>query len=200
VPFLTSQLRIAARTAGIGWDVQGGVGAATTSYVVADEARETRGSYQDFRDSKAKTKTANNFIADTAYQCCLAAKAIYREERQLLTALASRQNVEAPWATHSFFPVIVTTANLFECEFDPSDVDPPTGTIPLSKPALRPVDEIVYEYPLPRHLQSAPADPVGSALSGSASHFWRMHILVVRSTAFATFLEHIGRPDAPRDA
>src|SRR5262249_15568943 len=82
---------------------------------VADEARETRGNYLGYKGSD-KTKTANTAISDAAKQIALATRAIGIEE--LVKAQHRRQAGKSPlYANTIILPVIVTSANLFICEF-----------------------------------------------------------------------------------
>jgi hypothetical protein len=97
-----------------------------------------------------------------------------------------------PWAQQVFIPIIATTAKLLLCEFNAGDVDTMTGEIEYSKATLTPQPYIVYEYPLPRHLQSAPADLVNALSTDSLDRFARMHIVVVNSESLETLLKDFG--------
>ena len=77
--------------------------------------------------------------------------------------------------------MIVTSARLWLCHFDPRDVSASTGEIPLSKATLAPCTSLMYEYPVPQHLQLQPADLASAVESGLHELFVRMHILIVQS-------------------
>ncbi len=128
---------------------------------IADDAREVRGTYQQYQKND-KTKTANASISDAAYQVALATQAIIIDEHNLerryelgADCIHAAKTVDSPpdWRQQVFVPVIVTTAHLYICEFDPSAVNPSNGEIPFSKTALKEVPYLIFEYPLPRHLQ-----------------------------------------------
>lgn len=163
---------------------------------VADEAHETRGSYKDFKTPAAKTKTANTAITEAAYQVALATQAVFLSESQYLMKKLDRADMSSAfplrgltWAKQFFVPVIVTTAQLFTCEFSPEDVDPKSGLIPLSKATLTERPEVLFEYPLPRHLQAMPLFPEVAKDEGEMELHNRMQILVVNSSHFPAFLK-----------
>ena len=166
---------------------------------VVDEARETRGSYSSYKKND-KTRTANSAIAEAAYQVSLAAQAIFFAESRYLMAKLERMDMSAafpmqhlPWAKQLFLPIIVTSARLFTCDFDPDDIDPVSGEIPFSKADLTEQPQVLYEYPLPRHLQAMPLFPEVAKEGGELELFSRMHIWVVHSGHFAEFLNGIAR-------
>jgi hypothetical protein len=93
-----------------------------------------------------------------------------------------------PYRKQRLLPMIVTTARIYSCDFDPADVDPRTGEIPYDRVSIEELPHVLYEYPLPRSLQRSPADLAATILSNSMEIFVRMHILVVHSEAFKDFL------------
>jgi hypothetical protein len=92
-----------------------------------------------------------------------------------------------------FLPTIVTSARLFTCEFDPSDIDPATGEIPYARATITERPFLIYEYPLPRHLQQGPSDLTTVLTDDLIELFVRMSILVVHSAKFADFLDKIAQ-------
>lgn len=158
----------------------------------ADAAREVRGDYTSTK-SKNKTKTANNAISDAAYQVCLATQAMARDDliqgRALLKA--NSQKLAVPDET-VFYPVIVTTAKLFRCEFNPTDIDGAKGEIAYEKARLTPEQFLLYQYPVPRHLQVTTKDLVATLEEDSLDMFTYSQILVVNSDHLTRLLSFIG--------
>jgi hypothetical protein len=93
------------------------------------------------------------------------------------------------WSTFGLSKTtIVTNAQLFLCTYDPADVDPGTGEIPLDKAKLTSFPYLIYEYPLPKHLQKGPQDFVEAILQNKLELFTRLHIFVVNIQALNSFL------------
>jgi hypothetical protein len=158
--------------------------------VVAEDGRETRGNYLEHKAKGDKTRTSSSAIHDAARQVSLAYRSITQEE----TRTAPRQINEASLPhyprRHIFVPVIVTTARLFVCEFDPNDVDPMSGELPLDKATLSEVTHLRYEYALPPALQW-PADPAAQKDNPD----WReasirQWIAIINAAHFEQFLQH----------
>jgi hypothetical protein len=178
------------------WETKTSLRTFQTSMPVADEAREVRGDYLRYKNNHDKTKTSNTAIADAAHQVALASQFIFLEEAKFGRALASSpRSVPMPRRKHVLFPLIVTTANLFVCRFDPADVDSHTGTIAPENTSLVSVDRIIYEYPLPRHLNSEPSDVAEAVLSNSIELFLRRHIIVVHSAALTQVLSDLSQDE-----
>lgn len=185
-----------------GWGVQARIKRRylENTFLVVDEARETRGSYTAHKKPENKTKTANTAITEAAYQVSLATQAIFIAESRYLAEKVKRSEMseqfpgrDLPWARQFFLPVIVTTARLFACDFDPADIDPASGEIPFSKAAITEHPQVLYEYPLPRHLQTMPAFPEVAKDEDDLELFNRMPIWVVNSVRFGEFLKMMGR-------
>lgn len=168
---------------------------------IAYDARETRGSYQEYQNQRNKnksnlremTKTSNDAISKGTHQIALATQAIVAEEVNLGQHFG-RFNPEASMLLdkHVFLPIVVTTAKLFVCEFDDRDVDGSSGEIPFDKARLVPTPYIVYRMPLPPHLQRRPEPSVKEAIVyGSHEVHARMDILIVHSAEFEKFLQTI---------
>jgi hypothetical protein len=189
--FIASQVQIAPRVPpAVGWDTKATLQHLVTSFVVTDEARETRGNYLLLRNSGDKTKTSNAAIQEAAYQVSLAKQAISTEDEDISRRLGSSGTPPSmPWRTKIYFPTIVTTARLYVCAFDPKDIDPASGEIPPSKASISEREALVFEYPLPRHLEFNPRN-IASAYQneGLEDLFTRVHILIVQSQHLPQFL------------
>jgi hypothetical protein len=161
--------------------------------IAAEEARETRGSYKA-SNGDDKTKTANDSITGAAYQVALATQSLVIEELGYSDALGKKSPpLEMPYKTQIFLPVVLTNAKLFTCDYNPGDIDPLTGEIPLDKARITSQPYLFYEYPLPPHLQTSPKDLATALEYGLMRMFKRLDILVVNIeelpsllTSFAT--------------
>ncbi len=171
-----------------GWKVQSQMIRLSIPVSVFSEARETRSNYQSFKNGQ-KTKTSNAAITEAAYQVALATKAIWTEEANHSQIRAAHNPIPPlDYHTQLIVPCIVTTAKLYSCSFDPRDVDPNRGEIPLDKAVLQEMPYVVYEYPLPKHLQSAPADLVEALSSNNLELLTQMDIVVINSLYFKDLL------------
>jgi hypothetical protein len=159
----------------------------------ADETRETRGQYQSINNEKRdKTKTSNSSISEAAYQIALATQTIQLEEAKFSqNESAAGQAWQMPWALQVFLPTIVTSARLFTCEFDPSDVDASSGEIAYDKAKLNEQPYLIYQYTLPYHLQNIPEKLADSLTLKDIEMYLRMSIFVVHSKEFDVFLTSI---------
>jgi len=160
--------------------------------IVVDEARETRGDYLGHKKLSDKTKTANRAIEEAAHQVAVATQWIRFEEQRHGNALGAM--VPAPPPTHMYhhiIPLIVTTAKLYVCQFDPADIDPATGELPLDRAHLTAVPHLRYEYPIPLSIQAGPLDAeLRTILLERQMHrFQRLQIEIVNSVAFEDFLK-----------
>ncbi len=157
---------------------------------VADDGRETRKDYRRYTDMGTKTKTSSTAIYDAAKQVSIAYRAIVSEE-------SSRANRQVPEVivAHTprdlvFLPVIVTTARLHVCDFDPKDVDPASGELPWDRAALTEVTHLRYEFTLPAALQW-PTESLGQGdFPDWTEPGIRQWIGVVNSAYFERFLLH----------
>lgn len=158
--------------------------------VVADDGRETRGDYRTFRDRRLKTKTANSAIYDAARQVSLAYRAIVTEESRKANGAIHESMIPYYPRTLVFVPLIVTTARLHVCDFDPKDVDPASGELPWAKAALTEVAHLRYEFTLPASLQW-PTDDLGPGdFPDWTEPGIRQWIGIVNSAYFEAFLQH----------
>ena len=169
--------------------------------VVADEARETKGNYQLIKNRQDRTKTSNAAITDAATQIAIATQSLLQQEdktvQKLSSAIQQSQNGGmAPYASLLFFPTIVTTANLYTCEFQDEDIDLATGEIPWSKAKLIRHPYLLYNYALPVGLQPSPIvkDITYESYWEGAQNAARMSIFVVQSKVLPTFLDRITIP------
>ena len=173
----------------VGWNVQASLRGVSLKVPLADEARETRGSYLEYKKGD-KTKTSNSAISDAAYQISLATQAIAEEECRFSRSLGYGTG-PIPWLKQVLLPTVVTSARIFTCDFDPSDVNPATGELPYDKAQISEQPYVLFEYSLPRHLQGAPADLLGALNSGGLEWFTRMHIMILHSGNFAGVLPQL---------
>jgi hypothetical protein len=172
-----------------GWSTVSSVRHLTSSYLITDEARETRSNYLDLKNSGNKTKTSNAAIQDAAYQVTLAKQAVVHEDADVCRRLSGLSaGAFPPWKQKIYFPTIVTTARLFACTFDSKAVNPTTGEIQAADASIVECNTLVFEYSLPRHLQFAPLRVTDGYREGLVDLFTRQHILVVQSQFFPTFL------------
>jgi hypothetical protein len=163
--------------------VQGGHVSAPT----APEAREVRGTYQGYKKAD-KTKTTTDSIERAAYQVAVAVQAIADEAVRHNRARGRVTTDRWPDYRQRFLAVIVTTARLFRCQFDPDRVDGATGEIGYDKVALTPVPYFVYNYALRRHLQVRPESLRDTLQRDGFGLFVRLPIFVVQSASLVAFL------------
>lgn len=176
-----------------GWKVAGSIKRVTSAIPIVDEARETRGSYAAYQKGD-KTRTSNAAVTEAAHQVALATQAIILEERHFSQTLGTaRPPVAMPWRKQVFLPMIVTSARIFTCQFDPSEIDPSTGEIPYPKATINEVPYLIYEYALPRRLQAGPENLVYALTHDSMDLFMRMHIFIVNSANFAEVLRETAK-------
>jgi hypothetical protein len=177
-----------------GWHVGHGIADLSNRLSITDEARETRGSYSDYKNNQQRTRTSNHNISDAARQITLATQALILDEIGT-NQRKSDSSVEyrLSYDTKMFVPAIVTTARVFTCDFDPIDVNPKTGEIAYDRVSLTEQPMVIYEYPIPRDLQFDPFDsdpyrlPTG-VNEWSFERFIRMPIVVINSAEFAARL------------
>jgi hypothetical protein len=177
-----------------GWETRASIDLTVAEMPLADEAREVKGVYSKQRTGD-NTKTANNAIWDAASQIALATQAIIAEEMQRSVKQASagerrEQLARLPeYGLQVFIPMIVTTAKLFLCEFDPRDANPATGTIDFANAKLTPHPYIIYEFPLLPALQSDRGANFATLTRKQLEKYVRMDIVVVNSEHFADLLQ-----------
>jgi len=155
---------------------------------LAGDGRETKGSYQGNKTGDF-TKTSNDAITKAAYQVALATQAIVKRDFLACQPGSSRQALPT---LHYYVPVIVTTARLFRVDFDPAEVDVKTGEIPENKATRTAIKWVVYDYPLPCHLQF---DPYGSPSVPAQADSTKLQILIVKSEALGEVLQRASRSD-----
>jgi hypothetical protein len=156
----------------------------------ADEARETKGACQSTSNDESKIETSNA-VTEAAYQVTLATQAIFLEEVES----SSRRGKEASsttrmsWDMQALLPVIVTSAHLFTCDFDPKEVDAGSGEILYDKAKLVEHSYLVFNYTLPRHLQYVSEEAANNLPPSQLERYMRMQIMVVHSGKLKEFLE-----------
>jgi hypothetical protein len=155
-----------------------------TDMEFADNARETRGTYERVAATN-KTKTSNAAISDAAYQVTLATHAIVDHD----LARTQRLKQKPSFSERSYIPIIVTTANLLLCEFEPGDTSMTSGEIAFDKTTLKPVKRLFYEYPVAPHLHLRRDDYWLVPRPQDRNKHIRRHILVVNSSDFRDTLD-----------
>lgn len=173
-----------------GWKVDTSIQNCTSSIPISDEAREVRSDYLNYKSGN-KTKTSNAAIQEAAYQVVLATQAIVSEDAEFSNALCKSNEPNDPaWEKQFYFPIIVTSAKLFICDFQEKDIDVATGEISFDKANLIECNELVYEYSMPKHLQHLPENIVDVLKSESINMFIHKHIIIVTSMYFEYFINN----------
>jgi hypothetical protein len=154
-----------------------------------NEGRETKGQYNENPNDRNKTKTANDSITKAANQVTLATQAIVTEEIYRAHRRHTVMDKIVPVTPYRqiILPIIVTTARLHLCEFDPKDVEARTGEIPWDKATLKEHPYLSFEYPVPRHLQDIATDLTVYADIEQRVIPW-MDIIIVQSESLSEFL------------
>jgi len=142
-------------------------------HALCDDGRELKGDYR----GTDRTKSTSSRIQDAARQAALAT---------LSTAMTLRTAPQPPlnrFRIITLAPVVVTTANLFICEFPLEDVQQATGRLPPKSAEYLPQDYVVYDYPLTGGLALAPGEV---ALSNripddNIEVLVKMHVLIVNA-------------------
>src|SRR5260370_10664452 len=193
-PFVSLITNVPRQPPAIGWDVTPSI---SEGFIInaksVDEARETKGNYLDYkangRNKDQLTRTSNAAITDACLQVAIATRAISIEDVSHSKALGSKNPpVSLPYTAQIILPVNVTTAKILICEFDINDVKPDTGEIPFNKATITEYPHLLFEYALPRFLQSAPQDLTSVLEQGILERFMRMDILVINSMHFTETL------------
>ena len=173
------------------WGAELNLNNGITTLDIASDAREVRGDYENFQ-GRNKTKTANAAIQEAAYQVALACRAIVSEESSLLEkARLSTDHLVPPWTAKKYIPIIVTTAELLRVNFPPESTNLATAEIALNEATLTPVQSLVSEYALPKHLQYSPIKPLEILKTGDTDTFSRMHIMVVHAEKLSSLLHEM---------
>lgn len=156
-----------------------------TTLKIVKDAREVRGSYKDYKE-KNLTKTGNEAIDTASYQITLATMAIQAKETGIIDKI-HRMSMPSPWSKKTYIPMIVTTANLLIINYSPKNIDEGNGEISLDKASLVEVDQLIYEYPTPVHLQHTPL--ISNHFDKNRmDEFSRTHIIIVNSKKLVKFL------------
>lgn len=188
VSHLTAQVDHGKRN--IGWFNELGLKESFTSLPIVDEGREVRSSYHDYKGGN-KTKTSNTAITEAAIQVALATQFVSWEkyaESEAFSNQAGRVADSYPIEVNWFFlPIIVTTAKLAVCRFSAQDVSETTGELSYDKVECEDTKAVVYEYPIPRHLQrftTGTTEWSNQLIIDKADGFTKMHIIVINSQFF----------------
>lgn len=170
---------------------------------ITDDGRETKGNYQAKWEQSQKngkqlpkdfTKTSNAAITEAAYQIALATQALLHQEGRNQELLAAGKVEPMPSYRHVFLPLIVTTANLWICQFPAEKVNSITGEIPFSEVQYKTQPYLLYTYALPPILQFHPGENRSEYRSDAKwEELARFSILVVQSAAFPDLLTQLSR-------
>jgi hypothetical protein len=156
---------------------------------VYSEGREVKGDYNRIT-SRDKTKTINANIEDACYQVVLATHSLIDKQfTQFLIHYETPKNTL--FKLHLFLPLIVTTANLFICDYQVSDVSIEVGEIPLEKPEYRKVNSLWLEYPIPPHLQLQEDRWAINKRTDIEDIDYRRYIFIVNSSEFQNVLIYL---------
>jgi hypothetical protein len=168
---------------------------------LTDDGREVKGNYQAKWELSQKNgkqlpkdfaKTSNAAITEAAYQIALASQALLHQTRRNQELLASGKVEPMPPYRQVFLPLIVTTANLWICQFPAEKVNIITGEIPFSEVQYKTEPYLFYTYALPPILQFHPGDNQAEYRSDAKwEELARFYILVVQSSAFPDLLTHL---------
>lgn len=142
-------------------------------HTLCDDGRELKGDYR----GKDRTRSTTSRIQDAARQAALAT---------LSTATTLRNKPQPPLDRIRFIhlvPVVITTANLFLCEFDLGDVQQVTGQLPPKAAKYQPVDYVVYDYPLTGGLALSPGEVAVSDRipDDNVEALAKVHVLIVNA-------------------
>jgi hypothetical protein len=163
------------------WDIPTAVARFGTG-LICKEARELKAEYGNPNSWKSTTKR----IEEGCYQAAQATQALLSEIGRRQGLLMDRRM--EPTVTTWIIPVVVTTADLLLCRFDPIHVSLETGQIDWNKVTYDPLDATALEYPLPVHLQLLPGDPLG--LRPEEVHtFTKKHVFIVQGKSLEAFVQ-----------
>jgi|GEM_PF-2828294 len=104
--------------------------------------------------------------------------------------IAQKVNLITKNGSILYLPIVVTTANLWTMDYDPSEINRLSGTIPADKLTLTEKKWIHYEFPLPDLLQVE-----GMTIDGKDTPR-KSPIFVVNAKAFDEFIEGIKKDSA----
>lgn len=93
-----------------------------------------------------------------------------------------------PDVTTWIIPMVVTTASILLCHFDPRHVSLETGELDWAQVTYESADGVALAYPLPVHLQMKPLEPI-RLRSEDIDTFVKKHIFIVRGAGLEGFLQ-----------
>ncbi len=170
------------------WDIPSAITPFTTGLICQD-ARELKAEY----GKPDSWKSATERIEKACYQAAQATQALAAEigDRQGLLLNARMEPEITTWV----IPMVVTTASLLLCRFDPRHVSLDTGEIDWTQVSYDSVDAVALEYPLPVHLQMRPMEPLRLGPE-DVNTFRKKHVFIVKSTGLERFLQRadLGAP------
>jgi hypothetical protein len=143
------------------------------------------------KDDSKKTKTANASIMDGSYQVALATQSIFSNVWKDARDLTYSPRPSVPWKHHVFLPMIVTTAELFSCRFEATEISDSTGEIPLKKVAIEEIPYLIYEFPLSKHLQAETPHRFSLLTDTQRDELTRLNIVIVNSRSLKGFVDNL---------
>jgi hypothetical protein len=163
---------------------------------LVDECRETKSPYKpkgsnpSKKEEQTKTKTANDSIQAAAKQIALSTQnAIMNVLNDAYARYIGNRSSGQQAHTSKreiVIPVIVTTARIYTCDFDPKEIDAVTGEIPDDRATLTEQPYVAFINPLlPRlEVRSNVSNP-GAILVDT---YYRLDIVVVNSNSLTKLL------------
>jgi hypothetical protein len=158
---------------------------------ITNEGQEVRGEYIQIDDDKTKTNTDNTSIMEAMYKVALATQSIFYDVKDDADRFAMGKTGSKQWRHQSFLPIVVTTARLFACEFEPNEVDASSGEIDLDKANIIEKSYLIYEYPLPKHLQSQERHWFSTLDELERQELTRLNIVIVNSNSLHNFVRNL---------
>ncbi len=153
---------------------------------VSSDGREVKENYSNL-NVRDKTKTTNANIEDACYQVVVATHSLL-DEQYIRFTLPREKRINSQLSLYLFIPIIVTTANLYICEYSVSDVSIDRGEISLEKPKLKEVKSLLFEYPIPPHLQLHNGKWRANTQNAGRDISYRRDIYIVNSQEFQDML------------
>lgn len=101
---------------------------------------------------KDDTITSTDRIINAAYQATQATNGSFGEYGEYLAKLGESSLTKEP-KTVLLIPMIVTTANLLEAEYDPKNIDENGEILDVKNISFKEKEIIFYSYPVPGHIR-----------------------------------------------
>lgn len=157
---------------------------------VCNDGRELKSEFTK-KPQKNDTKTSTARIQNGACQVCHAFRSLYADEIDFLREVLNKNN-DPKDKTHIriFIPIVVTTADLYVANFKAGDVKKIEGVIDYRKVKFSKSPQLLYEFPLPGHLQFSPMEKVNFPIKLRES-FIKMPVIFVNIRALDKLLKKL---------